>query len=145
MCIRDRSHKYHRFNIFKFSFRIKEKNFIISKKKEEVCFDRAKNAANEKFGKEEDRVLDIISYMRDEELDTWEDGRTIAHFNRELIRIKTKKRLFTKNIMNHFIENYFTGTSSLIEGAGFEEIIIETKKANGINLVNIPIRFSNEY
>ena len=27
-----------------------------------------------------------------------------------------------------FIDNYFTGTSSLIEGAGFEEIIIETKK-----------------
>ena len=27
-----------------------------------------------------------------------------------------------------FIENYFTGTSSLIEGAGFEEIIIEAKK-----------------
>ena len=86
--------------------------FIISKKKEEVCFDRAKNAANEKFGKEEERVLDIISYMRDEELDTWEDGRTIAHFNRELIRIKTKKRLFTKNIMNHFIENYTLGQDS---------------------------------
>ena len=27
-----------------------------------------------------------------------------------------------------FIDNYFTGTSSLIEGVGFEEIIIETKK-----------------
>ena len=27
-----------------------------------------------------------------------------------------------------FIDNYFSGTSSLIEGAGFEEIIIETKK-----------------
>ena len=33
-----------------------------------------------------------------------------------------------------FIDNYFTGTSSLIEGAGFEEIIIETKKRHQVAL-----------
>jgi hypothetical protein len=89
--------------------------FLFTKNKDEVCLERAIEASNRKFDKRDEDIRAAIEYLNQEGLCIWEDGRTTAHLNRDLVRLIAKRRAYVKGMFKYFMNNYKVGQDSFKE------------------------------